>query len=678
MNPHDDAVPETDDDSAVDPASDDDALGRALGDAIDHHVRDAHVAPPLASIEARAAARARARQVRRVIGSVAASVALIFGGVVVYNASRDDAVTTSTAAAEDTLDAAADGTPQADAPSATDMESDGDPADPGDATTADPGSAQPDGAELTPADLSTGPVLDWVEVAPLAGAVSVHPTGDGRVYARSFEGNGMQLRVTADGVTWDSLPTPRLDRVDLVDLSGDTWLITGWDRDAGEMLLWSDDGGATWNTLATGFGELEPLESPYLASSEFVAAVAASGGRILVATQTFVDFDVAALLVDLGVADSQEDLFGFGWGSGVIEAEVGDAASPRQVVITYEEAGLDAETTEFLEQGDRGAIHLYMSEGASLDFVAEFEGGGPQALPSDDGFTLSFFGVDGRTLVTSPDGVDWTEISVSPFGELAAGPDGALWEAAWDDGTFAVRRSTDAGRTFSAVASWPALRPAGGIHVGEAGVVTTVYPVSGQFPAGDPNEGGLAMFDGAVIERDGYELRYNVPEGGISLWDVAAGEAVVVFEDVVGGNDPPAGVTEIDDGDGFRLIFEDPETGEPLVTFTEEDFAQLDDYFAEGVGSASEMAPLEDEFGEPVPLEFPEIWIGWSADGAEWGWQSLEEAFSVEASDVWAQIAVGDGFVVARVEPSGFFATDEPEEVQTSFPEASWFVATVG
>ena len=97
---------------------------------------------------------------------------------------------------------------------------------------------------------------------------------------------------------------------------------------------------------------------------------------------------------------------------------------------------------------------------------------------------------------------------------------------------------------------------------------------------------------------------------------------------------------EVSDDDGFAVVFEDPETGADLVTFTYEDLAPVFEPEADG-----STAPLTTGEYEP-----PEQWVGWSADGTAWGWQLLNEAFGIDDGESWAEFAVGADFVLARVQ----------------------------
>ena len=86
------------------------------------------------------------------------------------------------------------------------------------------------------------------------------------------------------------------------------------------------------------------------------------------------------------------------------------------------------------------------------------------------------------------------------------------------------------------------------------------------------------------------------------------------------------------------------------------------------------------------PLPDAPLWVGWSADGADWGWQSLPEVFGVTEGEPWAELAVGRDFVIARVET---IVVPTPEEISSwrddpstyeeflamEAPPLRWFVA---
>lgn len=71
--------------------------------------------------------------------------------------------------------------------------------------------------------------------------------------------------------------------------------------------------------------------------------------------------------------------------------------------------------------------------------------------------------------------------------------------------------------------------------------------------------------------------------------------------------------------------------------------------------------------------EGPQQWVGWSADGTRWGWQSLADAFGIDEATAWAEFAVGQDFAIARVATWG---TIDPGAVSSPRP-TRWFRAEV-
>ena len=164
------------------------------------------------------------------------------------------------------------------------------------------------------------------------------------------------------------------------------------------------------------------------------------------------------------------------------------------------------------------------------------------------------------------------------------------------------------------------------------------------------------------VAKDGHELRSNEPEGSITLWDLSAGTAVYELGPEILIEGFPEGVREIEQPvddenmDAVVLVFEDPETGDDLVSFTREELLPIPFFF---------LNTIE---GSPQP----EMWVGWSVQGVDWGWQTLADAFGIEADesgDPWVELAVGDGFVLARVQQ----INDSPPYSLT----IRWFIARV-
>ena len=74
--------------------------------------------------------------------------------------------------------------------------------------------------------------------------------------------------------------------------------------------------------------------------------------------------------------------------------------------------------------------------------------------------------------------------------------------------------------------------------------------------------------------------------------------------------------------------------------------------------------------------------MGWSADGTDWGGQSLTDAFGIDDGRIWAEFAVGRDFVLARV---ATFQVPDPADRAGETSESQdgqvlptrWFIAKV-
>ena len=78
--------------------------------------------------------------------------------------------------------------------------------------------------------------------------------------------------------------------------------------------------------------------------------------------------------------------------------------------------------------------------------------------------------------------------------------------------------------------------------------------------------------------------------------------------------------------------------------------------------SPSVPRTVELSSGESVPYIGPEqeIWVGWSADGAEWEWQAAADIFGLGGGHAEIHLAVGGDFVLAHVEPLRWFVAKVP------------------
>ena len=663
-------------------AAEDLELGAAVGRALRERSETVWAPPPVSLIEERAAARARARVARRTLASIAASAVLLVGGVVAWNALGGDGAGTVVVSAEDPdaegrdaerLDtAAADGTgatASSAAPSgeAGGPQTDAEPDDTGTveelSSVEDDRSADPD--EPTPEELSTGPVLQWTEIdTGFVDLFGIESVGDGRILARGWSDidptDNVEVAeaivVTTNGTDWAVVPMPSGIIPDHIDISGDRWVVAG--PEAGSdpfdgMLgraFFSDDEGTTWTELAMGLPPDPAPASPYVIEHLAVTSALVSEQNMVLVVTTRTNLDLYELLEGRELVPEGKSVVGWNSSrSGSIDFELAGAGSTSGSItlfefgsgsdaietmsLTYDELGLTDEERAVFEGPGFGRVLVYVSDGLTVEMAAEYEGWAWSGVATDEGFALKLTGPR-ETFITSPDGRVWSEQTPLGSSSSMAAAGGTIWHVGSDPfGTLSIRYGR-LGEAPTTAATFEGLQPTGDLAVGPAGLITTAVPVSDVM-----RQMALSSPKGRVA-KDGYEVRYNEPEGGVTLWDLDADAAVYVFEaaDVM-SEQPPEGVREIDGG-GSGVVFEDPDTGEDLVTFTDEDLAPV---FMPAVDGSTAPLTLE-------AYEAPEIWAGWSADGSAWGWQVMADAFGIEDGEPWAEFAVGADFVLARVQ----------------------------
>ena len=518
---------------------DDQSLGAALGRAISARV-DAAAMPallPLSTMADRAAARARVQAARRAVVAVAASISVVFGGVVGWNAlNRGDTttvfVTSADPSAPSTETAPVAGGPESSPPTGTE----------GDVSSqlaaADTGPNDSMRAEApTPHDLSTGPVLQWAEVDPgFLDLFGLESAGDGRVIAYAWpEGveqvlHGERAVVTSNGTDWEELSLPDGLIADGIDIAGDRWLVTGRYRNFDtpdsrlNRVFFSDDQGTTWTELQFEIPPDPALASPYLQENLWVTPALVSGERMVLVLQ---GADVA---------------------------------------------------------------RIFSSDGSSVELVGRYTGGVLMGATTVDGFALTLLDGPKETILTSPDGLVWTEEQSFEYGysHRTITADGTIWRAVPEPlGSLSFQRAGYV-ENPTTVAEFDGLHPTGSLAAGPAGVAATAFgSLGGQLEAGTI--------------------------GGLPVW-------------------------------------RDRDRTDPLPD-----------------------APL---------------WVGWSADGTDWGWQSLSDAFGITEGEAWAELALGRDFVIARVETIVVPTPEEtaamradPSKYEEYFameaPAPRWFIARV-
>ena len=671
--------------------SDDQALGEALGSAIRGRVDTPAARPPVSSIAERAAARAKARNTRRAVVGIAASIAMVAGGIAVWNALDDDQPTEVIVVDEPPI--TAEPAPTADpVDELPDTPPDAPPVTPADST-----------GPVTPESLSTGPVLEWTEFDPASvfGADVTYigripSIGDGRVLAHVYGSNGSQVMESASGTDWTVVPMPPDFDAEHIDITGSRWLVTGFGTNRGtfqgpallsddqgatpasetdpipslrHQAFFSDDQGATWIDL--GFS-LDPAEE-----SARVAAALVSGENMVVAVNSRKHPDVASVIVARGLVPDKESIRGWTSVEGdTVSFTRDESSAPESFELTEEEEYL-------LFGGNREHARLYYSDGGPAQVVAEFPGVATGGYGTDDGFNLALLGYSEEQLLTSSDGRQWSQAPLL-YGDAARGwgyfwwhssPEQTIWTTDQTGRDYRVERAEGA-YAPPFVAELPdGIAGVNRLAVGPAGIATLATP------------GGTPELLGASPElrlvQDGYELRYDEPVGGFTLWDLSEDAPVYVFDSAaLQGDTPPEGFRPVEDesGGNGHLIFQDPETGDDLVTFN------LDDLET----ALLESLPLPDDESTPPPIQLqqPNPWVGWSIDGSAWGWQAITAAFGLTDSEVEyanVELAVGADFVLARVETYEA-ETSEPSEPATDGDVAvsltgqppRWFIARIG
>ncbi|MEM7284862.1 MAG: hypothetical protein AAF480_00790 [Actinomycetota bacterium] len=688
-----------------DPGEDD--LASALGDALRAAPDDLVMPPPVTDIAERAAAKARARNARRTLGSVAASVLLVAGGVAVWNTANDGG--------PDQLEAAVESVDEDETEAAADIES----APPDDAAaTSELVEARPL-ADIDPAEYSTGPGLEWTEIpGPADRGGSLMTLPDGRVMVRAWSDAGAADRVlvTSDGTTWDEVPLPAGVSPNFIDLGDEIWVVTGWNvatAEFGDGVYISSDQGASWQEVEVpGVGE---SSDSYLVTRSYVGGAATVGDQAVVLVSAFTDIDVAQIAIDQGIATSRDEVRGWGTDgdeTGItrltidigepfpFDAEIAEEGQPS-AIESFEfdpvELGLPTDPDVLYGPGN-DEFTVAAGDVGGLTEVARFDGS-PATLVSAGGLlTLSAFGETGPLMWSSPDGTTWTPVDVGSGFELAGRFQGELWGGGWSPDGLVVQRLT--GGVVETVATFPGLSLNSIISVGPSGLAGTVVNEGAFMDAGGipvegeefPVDGSAVLPPGVMAAQDGIELRVE-DDGTGTLIDTNSDEVLREFSfEEMNADEPPAGVIETDDGVGFSLRIEDPVTGEELVTFSIEDYTDFEGAVTTGNSSSGfsvevEPAVPDDGFfeaGEGTTFVegggfiAPENWVAWSANGSDWNFERATEAFGLaEDQEAWTQVAVGDGYVLASIE---IFSTSEDPVAETGngLSTARWFIAATG
>ena len=640
--------------------ADDQALGEALGSAIRDRVDTPAARPPVSSIAERAAARAKARNTRRTVVGIAASAALVVGGISAWNALEGDQPSEVIVADDPAVSPA----PTSEAPSGPE----------GTPQTGSEASPEPP----TPESLSTISAPEWTEFEPpsvfgadVVDAYGIVSVGDGRLLVQAYGTDGDQVMISSNGTDWTAIPMPPFFTPERFDIAGDRWLVTGSSFNGTvpePRAFFSDEQGATWTDLAL------DIVSPDETSR--VVAATVSGQNMVIATENRIHADIASVIVARGLVPDKESIRGWTGLEGSTVSFTRDESSPPE---SFE---LTPEEEDLLYGGDRDFVRLFHSDGGDAELVAEYQGWDAAGYGATDGIHLLMLATEGTLKLTSPDGRRWSSSPLSTTDGVLVdrltnhygSATDTIWTSVGTADHYRVER-------FDGVYTAPltAELPEGIVHVnrlsvGPTGIAMVAAP--GSFPDADF---GL----NSQVAKDGYELRYNEPEGGFTLWDLTRDAAVYVFDaeneqaSMLSEGIQPEGIQVVEDSDGApeALTFEDPKTGEHLVSFTREELEPWTNN--ENLLAAPGIGPQQ-----------PEAWVGWSANGADWGWQTLSDAFGLtDLTDVEKvltniDLAVGTDNLIARVQvgvvdPSETPSDNGDDTYSVSYLPPRWFIAAV-
>ena len=324
-------------------------------------------------------------------------------------------------------------------------------------------------------ELATAPTIEWTEFDPGIGEVSgLTAVGDGRVMASPTETTtestganssttittttGTRL-VTTDGVHWDELALPEGIRPNIVDISGDSWLVTGRDREEPldgvsfplERVLISKDRGTTWAEVPV---DSEPSAPQSFDQHLYVSSAQVSDGRIVLSSELYSQLDLGAVLRERGLISESQDAFLLR----VLEDDrvttVVVEGEDREVVeFTFEELSLTPDQRKLIERfpplpdPSLWGVRIYSGDVTGLEATAEYEGYVGDGFATSGGFVLHVkrpganWIILRHLLIASPDGRAWSERSLDLDGENVAGVRAAA-PSVWPSG-----RRTRAGGT---------------------------------------------------------------------------------------------------------------------------------------------------------------------------------------------------------------------------------------
>ena len=427
----------------------DEALGSAIGAAINARVNTPVAAPPVSLIAKRAEVQARARAVQRTVVGIAASITLLAGGVVAYNAFRSDNGT-STLATE---------------PNVT-------------ANTTVPTDETP--TTVVADEVPSTSALTWTEDdandqfgSDLLDVYGVETAGNGRVFARAWGDAGSQIIISEVVGDWTRVDIPTGVSPDHVDISGDRWLLAGQDAsqfDALARVFYSDNRGADWTEVA-----IDPVPE---GQSSIVMALTSGQQMVIVlkipTDRTARDLQVQALIAAEGLVSGETPIEGWSLQGNTVSFWTADSSDSHSFEISDEErSALDASV------GDE-QIRVYSSDGGTATATGQYVSWHTTGSSDAEGFYIAITTPNDELLLTSVDGATWTETSIDNADAFASGLRSATrvdeWFAGGYDGELRIKSLDQLNDPESTTATMAGMQHLISLDVGPAGMVAAAFP----------------------------------------------------------------------------------------------------------------------------------------------------------------------------------------------------------
>ena len=336
---------------------------------------------------------------------------------------------------------------------------------------------------LRPSTLPAVKPLSWTEFTPELGEFRdfqhYETAGGGQILRSLYRGPDVPIRLamTTDGVDWSELQLPdgfhvadlSSDADASIDIAGDRWVAFGWDvaraphENVGREVWFSDDEGSSWVQATIDVpARSEPLP-PYAVEESAVLEALAWGDRLVVVVRTSTRLDLEALLTDRGLMPAGQ-LLNFwepsrrGFTLTFIDEHPPDDEPARRdrarwrqhkQEVSHQDLALSGRQAELLRNRQETVTRIYSGEGPSLPLRAQYERWAYKVtgVSSAEGIVLATQG-EWEALLTSTDGLDWSEQPLGTVELWATGGDGALWAAARSrKGTRIDRIAQDGRRT---------------------------------------------------------------------------------------------------------------------------------------------------------------------------------------------------------------------------------------